>query len=283
MQNWIIDSIIIAIPSGMLALSYYPITGLTRTVPLCNAAWAAVAAYGAVLLAKLGVVPPFAIAISLVASMGAALLTYLVAFRAKGFVQVMVTAASGSLIIGSISVMDKVTGGEQGLLVSPGLLKLERFGTLAVFITLLTLSSLAIVACSHTVLAARLVALRRLEVLISLAGFSTRYLRAISFGASGLLAGISGVLVALSSPALTPMLFNLQISISVLAVFILSGGLSFPPRIIRLASIQILVSFILQILQRSIALSPSVIFSIYYALLAGLLFVSLYRRERESA
>src|SRR5262245_35110648 len=119
MSGWLFESLLIVLPSAVLALSYFPTVGLAGNFVLCNAAWAGVSAYGLYVLAINGTPLLIAIVVAISLALMAALATWLASLRTRGLSQTMSSVAMSAAIVALISSSDSVTGGEQGLLAPP--------------------------------------------------------------------------------------------------------------------------------------------------------------------
>jgi ABC-type branched-subunit amino acid transport system permease subunit len=121
---------------------------------------------------------------------------------------------------------------------------------------------------------------RKMEPLMELAGHSASLLKLAAFLLSSTIAGVAGVLIAVGRPSLSPQLFGVDTSISLLAVFVLSGGLSHPTSPLRIFSTQLVLSLLIQLLQMWSWMPPSLIIAAYYLLLAIALLTSFIRKSR---
>ncbi len=280
METWVIENLLIALPWAMLTLSYFPTGGMTGTVVLCNAAWAGAAAYSVSILASRGASLWLSVIAAVILANLLAFLTWLLASRSRGLTQTMSSVAMSIAIVALISGLDHLTGGERGLLAPACFSEMGRFSLLLVLLTLGSASCISVPILLSSTFGKCLLSTRKMEPLMELAGHSASLLKLAAFLLSSTIAGVAGVLIAVGRPSLSPQLFGVDTSISLLAVFVLSGGLSHPTSPLRIFSTQLVLSLLIQLLQMWSWMPPSLIIAAYYLLLAIALLTSFIRKSR---
>lgn len=198
---------------------------------LGQASFMALGSYtAAVSTATFGLTLPYEMALAMVLCGGVAAVVALPALRVSGLRFALVTLAFGGLVQWLLREVKSVTGGEQGLFVpaylagpfdgSDPLFKYTLTGSLAVLVTLMVWH------LPRTRIGRAMSAVRESELAAVSVGVSVRRTRFVAFVLAGVLGGMSGVLLAHASGAISPITFDLFGSIFLLVGLILGGARS---------------------------------------------------------
>jgi branched-chain amino acid transport system permease protein len=152
--------------------------------------------------------------------------------RARGHYFVLLTFAFGSLIVVLLQNLKELTKGDNGLLVaSPpdpigpiSFTSLSAMFYLCLGFALLTVG--VVYAIRHSILGARLAAIRDNEPLARSLGLNVPFYKVLVFGISGALAGLGGVLFLYQQQVIVPDSFGVLASIQFVIMVVL-GGRSF--------------------------------------------------------
>ena len=204
--------------------------GRTGFLPLGQGLFFGLAAYGSGLALIAFEGSPWLMVLIPLAAIAPALLAYalgLLVFRGRresGPYFSMITLALALLAYQVANNWESVTGGFNGLKGIPGLPGLDGY-TAAYFVaaTALAASALLVAWLYRAPLGVLWASLAQNERRVVLFGFDTNRLKAVAFGASGLLAGIGGALYAPQQGLVTPQLCGFALSAD-LVVWAAVGG-----------------------------------------------------------
>lgn len=221
----------IALVTAMLALSAQLVSGLAGQAPLGQAAYLGVGAYTAAAVAPTaagyGIVQLTAAA---AAGAAAAAVTGALAVRARGVTFLMITFAVGELMHVAAVTATAVTGGSEGVHVSPtpplpGMAALAGDGQVYLYILAVFASNaVAVSVLTRSRLALRLRAAADCEPRMRASGHATTADLWIAYTAAGALAGAAGALLATANQHVSPADMAFPVSVIALAAAVIGVG-----------------------------------------------------------
>jgi len=222
--------IILVCINVILAVSLNLSAGFLGQLVLGHAAFMAVGAYTAALIStRLGVTSVFGFIFVLIAGGLAAALSGIIigvpALRLRGDYVAIVTLGFG-LIIQSVLLNLRITGGADGLL---GIPRLTTMGN-AFFVMVIVVALLvALVRSRH---GRAMIAIREDEIAAEASGIPTTYYKILGFTIAAFFAGVAGGLFAHRVSVLVPETFGFIYSIELLVIVVLGGMGSFTGAIV---------------------------------------------------
>ena len=222
--------IILVCINVILAVSLNLSAGFLGQLVLGHAAFMAVGAYTAALIStRLGVTSVFGFIFVLIAGGLAAALSGIIigvpALRLRGDYVAIVTLGFG-LIIQSVMLNLRITGGADGLL---GIPRLTTMGN-AFFVMVIVVALLvALVRSRH---GRAMIAIREDEIAAEASGIPTTYYKILGFTIAAFFAGVAGGLFAHRVSVLVPETFGFIYSIELLVIVVLGGMGSFTGAIV---------------------------------------------------
>jgi branched-chain amino acid transport system permease protein len=205
------------------------LTGWSGQVSAGHGAFFGLGAYAtAILIVKVGLLWPVAVALATLVSLLAGLLTGLPALRIRGISLALVTLVLAVLLPAVLIRFEGLTGGSTGMPIPPVRTPAGVQLSSAQFLYLVTLAVLAAVLA---VLAAicrgrtgrALAALRDQPLMAATAGVPTARLSLLVFGASGAVAGLGGALNALAIQSVAPDSYLFTVSLALLTGAVVGG------------------------------------------------------------
>jgi branched-chain amino acid transport system permease protein len=183
--------------------------GYGGMVSLGQASFLGLGAYGVAVPMSNGSGPWTAIGISLVVTLGVALLTGLLAVRVRGISFVIMTLALGQILFGLASSWVDLSGGDNGLIIpiAPTLGPLDLNDPIVQSFTVLVVFVLAVLALRTFVASPFGLALRGIksnEQRLKTLGYATRVHLYISWVISVMFAGVAGILFVFTNGLITP-------------------------------------------------------------------------------
>jgi branched-chain amino acid transport system permease protein len=183
--------------------------GYGGMVSLGQASFLGLGAYGVAVPMSNGSGPWTAIGISLLVTLGVALLTGLLAVRVRGISFVIMTLALGQILFGLASTWVDLSGGDNGLIIpiAPTLGPLDLNDPIVQSFTVLVVFILAVLALRTFVASPFGLALRGIksnEQRLKTLGYATRLHLYISWVISVMFAGVAGILFVFTNGLITP-------------------------------------------------------------------------------
>ena len=219
--------------TSIMALGLVIVTGVAGQVSLAQAAFSAIGAYGAALLAlKLGIPPWFGIPVSAVLAGVAGYGLGLASLRLGGHYLALVTMAMTAIVQVALIHWETLTGGALGLAVAPlSLAGRELTSGFALYYVVVPVA-VAMFAAAVNLMDSRLgrafAALRQSEVAVQTLGVNVLHYKALAFALSGVFGAVGGGLQALQTTFLDPHAFGIIESVVLVAVIIIGGFRSIP-------------------------------------------------------
>lgn len=228
------------ITSGLTIL-----TGMTGLISLAQAAFCALGAYGATLLANAFGLPVWlSIPVAAVLTAGIGYLLGWLTLRVEGHYLALVTLAFAGMVHWGLIHLSGLTGGAVGMPVTP--LKVGEF-TFRSPMSIYYLSLACVVLVFWGLMnfgrsrwGRAFNALRQSEIAAQSLGLDTRRLKAAAFALSAALGAFGGALQALQAKYLDPVQFSILIGVSYMAVLVI-GGLRVLPGALIGAALFVLV------------------------------------------
>lgn len=219
--------------TAIVALGLVIVTGVAGQVSLAQAAFSAIGAYGAALLAlKLGIPPWFGIPVSAVLAGLAGYGLGLASLRLGGHYLALVTMAMTAIVQVALIHWETLTGGALGLAVAPlSIAGRELTSGFALYYVVVPVA-VAMFAAAANLMDSRLgrafAALRQSEVAVQTLGVNVLHYKALAFALSGVFGAVGGGLQALQTTFLDPHAFGIIESVVLVAVIIIGGFRSIP-------------------------------------------------------
>jgi branched-chain amino acid transport system permease protein len=219
--------------TAIMALGLVIVTGVAGQVSLAQAAFSAIGAYGAALLAlKLGIPPWFGIPLSAVLAGLAGYGLGLASLRLGGHYLALVTMAMTAIVQVALIHWETLTGGALGLAVAPlSIAGRELTSGFALYYVVVPVA-VAMFAAAANLMDSRLgrafAALRQSEVAVQTLGVNVLHYKALAFALSGVFGAVGGGLQALQTTFLDPHAFGIIESVVLVAVIIIGGFRSIP-------------------------------------------------------
>lgn len=204
------------------------LTGMTGQISLAQAAFCALGAYGASLLALHTGLPVW-VTIPL-ATLGTTVVGWLMGWltlRVEGHYLALVTLAFAGMVHLGLIHLTWLTGGAIGMPVQPLVIGDFTFRSamslyyLCLFAAALVF--LGLVNLGHSRWGRALNALRQSEIAAQSVGIDSRYLKTLAFAISAALGAFGGSLQALQSKYLDPVQFSVLVGITYLVVLVIGG------------------------------------------------------------
>ena len=219
--------------TSIMALGLVIVTGVAGQVSLAQAAFSAIGAYGAALLAlKLGIPPWFGIPVSAVLAGVAGYGLGLASLRLGGHYLALVTMAMTAIVQVALIHWETLTGGALGLAVAPlsvaGRELASGFALYYVVVPIAVAMFAAAVNLMDSRLGRAFAALRQSEVAVQTLGVNVLHYKALAFALSGVFGAVGGGLQALQTTFLDPHAFGIIESVVLVAVIIIGGFRSIP-------------------------------------------------------
>ena len=219
--------------TAIMALGLVIVTGVAGQVSLAQAAFSALGAYGAALLAqKLGVPAWFGIPIAAAFAGMAGYVLGLASLRLGGHYLALVTMAMTAIVQVALTHWETLTGGALGLAVMPlSIGGRELTSGFALYYVVVPVAFLMFVAAANLIesrIGRAFAALRQSEVAVQTLGVNVLHYKALAFALSGVFGAVGGWLQALQTTFLDPHAFGIIESVVLVAVIIIGGFRSIP-------------------------------------------------------
>ena len=204
------------------------LTGYTGLISIGHAAMVGVGAYSTgVLAAKYGMPVFVTIPAAMVITVAVGLVFGLPSLRIRGLYLTIATIAASFIIIFILEHWESMTGGDRGLNLPPAnifgveiVTELQKFYFVIPFVVLSLLFAQNLM---RTRIGRAFVAIRDGDLSAEILGVNLVRFKLYSFAISSAYAGLAGALFAYVFLALTPTLFELPISIQMLAALVIGG------------------------------------------------------------
>jgi branched-chain amino acid transport system permease protein len=219
--------------TAIMALGLVIVTGVAGQVSLAQAAFSAIGAYGAALLAtSLGVPAYLGIPLAAALAGGAGYVLGLASLRLGGHYLALVTMAMTAIVQVGLIHWETLTGGALGLMVPPlTIAGKELTSGFALYYVVVPVTFAVFLGISN-LMASRLgrafAALRQSEVALQTLGVNVLHYKALAFALSGVLGAVGGGLQGLQTTFLDPHGFGIIESVVLVAVIIIGGFRSIP-------------------------------------------------------
>lgn len=227
-EEYRVFQLLLIASTAIIALGLVVVTGIAGQVSLAQAAFAAMGAYGATILAtRLGVSPwigiPVCAALSAVLGYALGALT----LRASGHYLALATLALTAAVQVVIVHWDSLTGGAAGLAVPPltfGTVTLSTARSLyPVFMPLTVLIFASVWSLLRSKYGRALMALRESEVAAGTLGLNVLHYKSMAFSICAALGAVGGGFQALQTGYLDPVAYGIVDSVLFLAVIVVGG------------------------------------------------------------
>lgn len=209
------------------ALGLHVLLGLTGIISVGHAAFMAIGAYTATMLAvhlhwSLWLTVP----LGGIAAAVASLLVAWPALRLRGFYVAMVTLAATFIVEQGLTYGKRVTGGSVGLHVPPLQFPWGKGGPQAIYYLAMVLAVLGVycaVNLTRSNTGRALQAIRDRDLAAEMLGVPIIRHKVIAFVISSLYAGVAGGLMAINATFISPDMFSIVLSVQLLTICIVGG------------------------------------------------------------
>lgn len=204
------------------------LTGMTGQISLAQAAFCALGAYGATLIAQYFGMPVWlSIPLATLATMGVGWLLGWLTLRVEGHYLALVTLAFGGIVHLGLIHLTGLTGGAIGMPVQPldvgGFTFRSPTSIYYLCAGAAVLVFVGLVNFGQSRWGRALVALRQSEIAAQSLGIDSRQLKTLAFSISAALGAFGGSLQALQAKYLDPVQFSILIGITYLVVLVIGG------------------------------------------------------------
>ena len=204
------------------------LTGYTGLVSLGHGAMVGVGAYTTAVLDNQYGLPFFAtIPAAMIVTVAVGLLFGLPSLRIRGLYLTIATIAASFIIIFVLEAWESVTNGDSGITISPANIfgyeivsEMDKFYFILPFAILSVLFSMNLF---RTRIGRAFIAIRDGDLSAEILGVNLMRYKLYSFAIASALAGLAGALFAYNFLAITPVLFELPLSIQLLAAIVIGG------------------------------------------------------------
>lgn len=213
------------------------LTGMTGQISLAQAAFCALGAYGATLIAQQTGLPVWlTIPLATVCTTAIGWLLGWLTLRVEGHYLALVTLAFAGIIHLGLIHLTALTGGAIGMPVKPLIIAgyTVRSPTSIYYLCIVAavLVFVGLVNFGQSRWGRALVALRQSEIAAQSLGIDSRYLKTLAFAISAALGAFGGALQALQAKYLDPVQFSVLVGITYLVVLVIGGLRILPGAII---------------------------------------------------